>query len=109
MTTQYQAFRVLLRMQIHPGMERDFKRTWLDIGNAIAEHPANLRQWLMKSAEEEHTYYIMSDWIDEPQFRQFELSDAHLEHRKRLFPFRVDISMTTMHIVYTLDDTKVVA
>ncbi|WP_433254672.1 antibiotic biosynthesis monooxygenase family protein [Streptosporangium sp. CA-135522] len=93
------AFRVMLRMQINPGMERDFEQTWLGIGNVITEHPANLGQWLMRSAEEEGIYYIISDWLDEPRFREFETSAAHLEHRTKLHPYRSGGSMTTMHVV----------
>ncbi|MFC4587965.1 antibiotic biosynthesis monooxygenase family protein [Sphaerisporangium corydalis] len=93
------AFRVMLRMQINPGMEQGFEKTWLGIGDVITGHPANIGQWLMKSAEEEGIYYIVSDWVDEPLFRQFETSDEHLEHRKKLHPYRSGGSMTTMTVV----------
>jgi heme-degrading monooxygenase HmoA len=99
-------FRVLLRMQVHQGMERDFEETMRTIGDAIRRHPANLDQWLTKSAEEEGVYYVISDWIDEAQFRTFERSDEHLEHRKKLHPFRSGISMRTGHILYHLSATE---
>lgn len=95
-------FRVLLRMEIHPGLEADFERTWLEIGTVVTGHPANRGQWLLKSAEEEGIYYIISDWVDEPQFRQFEHSDQHLAHRVKLHPFRAGGAMTTMHVVHEL-------
>ncbi|WP_283133418.1 antibiotic biosynthesis monooxygenase family protein [Rhizohabitans arisaemae] len=96
------AFRVLLRMNIHPGMEREFEETWLRVGKAITDHPANLGQWLSRSEEEEHVYYVMSDWVDEPRFRAFETSDEHLEHRTKLHPYRSSGSMTTMSVVYAM-------
>jgi heme-degrading monooxygenase HmoA len=97
MTTE--AFRVMLRMQIKPGMEADFERVWLEIGDSVTSHPANLGQWLSRSAEEPGVYYIVSDWTDEPQFREFEHSDGHLTHRQKLHPFRSGGSMTTMHVI----------
>jgi heme-degrading monooxygenase HmoA len=97
-----QLFRVLLRLQINQGMERDFEQMWPRIGNAVTAHPANRGQWLLRGAGEPATYYIMSDWTGEPQFRAFEHSPAHAEHRKLLGRYRCAVSMTTMHVVYHL-------
>lgn len=101
------AFRVMLRMQIKPGLEADFERTWAEVGCSVTGHPANIGQWLSRSAEEEGIYYIVSDWVDEPRFREFELSDGHLEHRQKLHPFRSGGSMTTMHVIAHLDGVAV--
>ncbi len=100
-------FRVLLRMQIRPGMEADFEQTWLDVGGVITSQPANLGQWLMRGVEEAGVYYIISDWVDEPRFREFERSDAHVEHRRRLHPYRSGGSMTTTRVVYHLEGAGV--
>jgi heme-degrading monooxygenase HmoA len=93
------AFRVMLRMQIKPGQEEEFERTWAAVGDAVTRHRANLGQWLARSDEERGVYYIASDWVDEPQFRQFEHSEAHRRHRALLHPLRTGGSMTTAHIV----------
>jgi len=93
------AFRVMLRMQIKPGREAEFERTWAAVGDAVTRHRANLGQWLARSDEEQGVYYIASDWVDEPQFRQFEHSEAHRHHRALLHPLRAGGSMTTAHIV----------
>lgn len=95
-----QAFRVMLRMDIHPGMEKEFEETWYRVGKAIVDHPANLGHWLSRDAEDPSVYYVVSDWVDEPRFREFERSDDHLEHRAKLHPYRSGGSMTTMHVVY---------
>lgn len=94
-----QMFRVLLRMQIRDGAERDFERTWLEIGDAITGHPASLGQWLLRSEDEPDVYYIVSDWTDERSFREFEHSPAHVTHRERLHPYRSGGSMSTMRLV----------
>jgi heme-degrading monooxygenase HmoA len=102
MSTPQPVFRVLLRMQIRPGMAEEFERTWFDIGSSVTAHPANLGQWLARSEEEDSVYYIVSDWTDEPRFREFEHSEGHLAHRAKLHPFRSSGSMTTMQVVYTM-------
>ncbi|WP_328425480.1 antibiotic biosynthesis monooxygenase family protein [Streptomyces sp. NBC_00443] len=95
-------FRVMLRMQIKPGMETDFEKVWLEVGDSVTTHPANLGQWLSRSTEEDGVYYIVSDWMNEPLFREFETSDRHLEHRQKLHPYRSGGSMTTMQVVAAL-------
>jgi heme-degrading monooxygenase HmoA len=96
------SFRVMLRMQIKPGMEQQFEQTWLRVGEVITGHPANRGQWLARSLDEDGVYYITSDWVDEPRFREFERSDEHVQHRERLHPFRSGGSMVTMQIRHAL-------
>lgn len=102
-------FRVMLRMQIKPGAAAEFERTWADVGDSVTSHPANLGQWLARSNDEEGVYYIVSDWVDEPRFREFELSDKHLEHRQKLHPYRSGGTMTTMTVVAFLAPSATVA
>ncbi|MDQ0762622.1 antibiotic biosynthesis monooxygenase family protein [Streptomyces canus] len=96
------AFRVTLRMQVHPGRGADFERAWYDGASVITGRPANLGQWLSASAEEPDIYYIVSDWTDEDSFRTYEQSEEHLEHRSKLHPYRLSGSMTTMHVRYAM-------
>jgi len=88
-------FRVMLTMRVHPGLEEEFERTWLRIGDGITGNPANLGQWLVRSADEPSTYYIVSDWVNERLFREWEKTPGHLEHRKILHPLRASGSMLT--------------
>jgi len=88
-------FRVMLTMHVHPGREDEFERTWLQIGDGVTGHPANLGQWLVRSADEPSTYYIVSDWVNERLFREFEATPGHLEHRRILHPLRARGSMVT--------------
>jgi heme-degrading monooxygenase HmoA len=100
--TEYHAFRVTLRMQVHPGKGAEFEQAWQDGADVITSQPANLGQWLSKSADEENVYYIVSDWIDEPLFRAYELSQEHLDHRVKLHPYRESGSMATMHVLHEM-------
>lgn len=92
-------FRVMLRMQIKSGLENEFEKVWQDVGDSVTSHPANLGQWLSRADDEEGIYYIVSDWVNEPRFREFETSPRHLEHRQKLHPYRSGGSMTTMTVV----------
>jgi heme-degrading monooxygenase HmoA len=92
-------YRVLLRMQVKPGKEEQFEQAWRDGAQRIADEPANVAQWLSRSDDEVGVYYIVSDWVDEPSFRAYEVSARHRQHRARLQPYRSAGSMTTMTIV----------
>ncbi|GHD93806.1 antibiotic biosynthesis monooxygenase family protein [Streptomyces naganishii] len=95
------AFRVMLRLEIEPGREAEFEQAWLAGTDAVTGHPANLGQSL--SREPDGTYVIVSDWVDEPRFRQFEDSPAHLEHRATLHPFRKGGSFHVMEIRHAVE------
>jgi heme-degrading monooxygenase HmoA len=92
-------FRVVLRLRIHAGQEEEFERVWAANTAAVADHPANLGQFLARSADSESTYYIGSDWVDEPGFREFENSREHVEHRQKLHPYRSHGSIRMMRAV----------
>lgn len=91
-------FRVILRMEIRPGMGADFEATWTDVAGVIAAEPANLRQSLARSTDGSGDYFIISEWTSEPEFRRFECSEAHLHHRERLHPYRTGGQMWTMDV-----------
>ncbi|HKN55908.1 MAG TPA: antibiotic biosynthesis monooxygenase family protein [Amycolatopsis sp.] len=92
-------FRVMLRMEIKEGHGPAFESTWLEIGDSVTSHPANLGQWLSRSDDEPGVYYIVSDWVDEPGFRRFETSKRHIDHREKLHPYRCGGAMHTMQVV----------
>ncbi len=93
------AHRVVLRMEVVAGQEERFERAWHEGARLIAREPANLGQWLSRSADEHGVYYIVSDWVDRPSFLDYERSERHRLHRTRLHPYRRAGSMTTMDVV----------
>ncbi len=99
-------FRVMLTMEIRSGMEAEFERTWRSVGDAVTGHPANLGQWLMRDNDDPRIYHIISDWTDEPRFREFEHSAAHVTHRERLHPYRIKGSMATTTVVLRLEPSS---
>lgn len=94
-----QAFRVLLRMQAVAGRESDFESTWLEVGALVACQPGNLGQWLMRSQDDPSAFYVMSDWVDEAHFRDFEHGEVNAGNRRMLQAVRTSVSMTTMRVV----------
>jgi heme-degrading monooxygenase HmoA len=92
-------YRVLLRMEVVPGSEADFERAWHEGARLISQEPANIGQWLSRGDAEDGVYYIVSDWTDEPSFRDYEVSERHRVHRANLHPYRSAGSMTTMNLV----------
>lgn len=96
-------YRVLLRMEVRPGHEEQFERAWSEGAAEIAAEPANVGQTLARAqGDGESVYYIVSDWTDEPSFREYEVSERHRKHRARLHPYRSAGSMTTMTVVNRL-------
>jgi heme-degrading monooxygenase HmoA len=93
------AHRIVLRMEIVAGEEERFERAWREGARTIAREPANLGQWLSRSADEPGVYYIVSDWVDRSSFVEYERSERHRLHRARLHPYRRAGSMTTMDMV----------
>ncbi|MER6108913.1 antibiotic biosynthesis monooxygenase family protein [Streptomyces hirsutus] len=91
--------RVILRMEVFPELAGDFERTWGEVGEAISREPHNLGQTLVRDTEEQGVYWVLTDWTDEPRFRAFETSPAHVEHRQRLRPYRRGGSMNVTELV----------
>ncbi|MFE9253820.1 antibiotic biosynthesis monooxygenase family protein [Streptomyces sp. NPDC006879] len=86
-------------MEIFPEMAGDFEQTWGEIAQSIAYEPANLGQTLVRDTEEVGVYWVLTDWVDEPRFRAFELSARHVVHRQRLKPFRKGGGMNVTEVV----------
>jgi len=80
--------RVLVRTQIYPGMADEFERVYMETDADLADDPASLHRWLLRSATEENVYYIMSDWTSEEGFRAFEAGATHVAHAAKLYPYR---------------------
>ncbi|GAA3368928.1 antibiotic biosynthesis monooxygenase [Streptomyces sannanensis] len=96
-------FRVMLRMEIEPGQEAAFEKAWLEGTDAVTGHPASLGQSLAREEGPGSTYVIVSDWVDEPRFRAFENSPAHLEHRATLHPYRKGGSFHVMRVLHGIE------
>ncbi|GBP99896.1 antibiotic biosynthesis monooxygenase [Streptomyces spongiicola] len=101
MTERSGTFRVLLTVQVRPGMEADFEKVWAEGGKEVTAQPANLGHTLARGAGdgEGSVYYVVSDWTDRESFLGFERSPEHVRHREKLHPYRTGGSLATMHLV----------
>ncbi|MFB7328586.1 antibiotic biosynthesis monooxygenase family protein [Streptomyces sp. NPDC056190] len=99
--------RVILRMEIRPELAAEFERTWLEVARTIARRPANQGQTLVRDIVEPHVYHVLTDWASEAEFRAFELSEEHVENRRRLAPFRTGGDMTVSRVVHHLEPVAV--
>jgi heme-degrading monooxygenase HmoA len=99
-------FRVMLTLEVVPNLAAEFEQVWRDGAGIITGHPANRGHWLARSTATDHRYYIVSDWVDEESFRAFERSDAHLEHRARLHPYRRTGAFDTMRVFASAEPTR---
>src|SRR5262249_20063023 len=88
--------RVLLRIQVEAGREGEFERLWCGHAAAVGELPGNLGQYLLDGVGEDRTYYVITDWVDEANFRAFERSDLQQDFLRRLRPMRADGSMSLL-------------
>ncbi|MFI6207694.1 antibiotic biosynthesis monooxygenase family protein [Streptomyces sp. NPDC051041] len=95
------SFRVLLTVQVKPGMEEDFERVWSEGSKEVTAQAANLGHALARSAKpgEESVYFVVSDWTDKDSFLAFERSPEHVAHREKLHPYRSGGSLSTMRMV----------
>lgn len=96
-------FRVMLTMRIKPGMGEAFEAEWQRGTDAVTGHPANLGQSLARSTADPDTYYIVSDWVSESGFREFENGTAHIEHRERLHAYRSGATFDTLQLVMQIE------
>jgi heme-degrading monooxygenase HmoA len=99
MAAQAGAFRVLLTVQVKPGMEADFEKVWAEGSKEVTAQRANLGHTLARSAKEASVYYVVSDWTDRDSFLAFESSAEHVRHREKLHPYRTGGSLAMMHLV----------
>jgi heme-degrading monooxygenase HmoA len=92
-------FRMTLQIDVVPGREPEFERTWLGIAEAVGADPGNLGQWLLRDAQRPDRYLVVSDWLDEDRFRRFETSAAHVANRRALAAYRRGGAMHTTVVV----------
>ena len=99
MAVQPGTFRVLLTVEVKPGLEADFENVWAEGSKEVTAQRANLGHTLARSAKEASVYYVVSDWTDRDSFLAFESSVEHVRHREKLHPYRTGGSLAMMHLV----------
>ncbi|MGY1747251.1 FAD-dependent monooxygenase [Blastococcus sp. SYSU D00695] len=94
--------RTLLRMRTREGCEARFEEAWRAAAAEISRVPGNLRQELVRDADDPRTFVITSDWVDRDAVDAFGRSSARETLTAALRDLREDASRSTYEVLYTV-------
>jgi heme-degrading monooxygenase HmoA len=87
--------RTLLRMRTREGCEAEFQQAWRRAAEEISRVPGNLRQELLRDADDPQTFLITADWADRAAVDGFGRSSARETLTAALRNLREDASRST--------------
>src|SRR5688500_3583541 len=91
--------RATLTMKVKAGSEAEFEAAWRTVAEATRAAPGNVRQTLLRAADDESTFIISSDWESREAFGAFERSDEQDELTAPLRALRESASMRVDEVV----------
>ncbi|CCH85609.1 Monooxygenase FAD-binding protein [Modestobacter italicus] len=94
--------RTLLRMRTREGCEAEFEQSWRRAAVEISKVPGNLRQELVRDADDPRTFVITSDWVDRAAVDAFGRSSARETLTEALRELREDASRSTYELLHTV-------
>ncbi|MCZ2827249.1 FAD-dependent oxidoreductase [Modestobacter sp. VKM Ac-2986] len=94
------AVRTLLRMRVREGCEERFEEAWRTAAVAIAGEPGNVRQELMRDADDPRTFLIAGDWADRAAADAFGRSSAREALTAAMRDLREDADRSTYELRY---------
>ncbi|PZA19492.1 antibiotic biosynthesis monooxygenase family protein, partial [Modestobacter versicolor] len=97
-TTQGGAVRTLLRMRVREGCEAQFEEAWQAAAAQIAAEPGNVRQELLRDADDPRTFLIAGDWADRAAADAFGRSRARETLTAALRDLREDADRSTYEV-----------
>ncbi|HEY4602959.1 MAG TPA: antibiotic biosynthesis monooxygenase family protein [Blastococcus sp.] len=98
--------RTILRMRTREGCEAQFEEAWRQAAAEISKVAGNLRQELVRDADDPRTFLITADWIDRAAVDAFGRSSARELLTTALRDLREDASRSTYEVLYTVDAEK---
>ena len=93
------AVRTLLRMRVREGCEDQFEEAWRTAAVQIAGEPGNLKQELLRDADDPRTFLIAGDWADRGAADAFGRSAARESLTAALRELREDADRSTYEVV----------
>jgi quinol monooxygenase YgiN len=96
------AVRTILRMRTREGCEAQFEGAWRQAAVEISRVPGNLRQELMRDADDPRTFLITADWSDRAAVDAFGRSSARETLTTALRDLRDDASRNTYEVLATI-------
>ena len=103
---QQAAVRTILRMRTREGCEAEFAAAWRRAAAEIARVPGNLRQELIRDADDPRTFLITSDWTDRAAVDAFGRSSARDALTAALRDLREDAARNTYEVLATVQGEK---
>ena len=94
--------RTLLRMRTREGCEAEFEQSWRRAAEEISRVPGNLRQELVRDADDPRTFLITSDWVDRAAVDAFGRSSARDSLTAALRDLREDAARNTYEVLATV-------
>ena len=95
--------RATLTMKVRAGSEAEFEAEWRTVAESTRRAPGNLRQALLRSADDPSTFVITSDWVDRAAFGAFERSPEQDDLTAPLRALRESASMQVHELVVHVD------
>ncbi|MEX5721109.1 antibiotic biosynthesis monooxygenase family protein [Geodermatophilus maliterrae] len=99
MTTGDAGVRTMLRMRTREGCEEAFEAAWRRAADEISRVPGNLRQELVRDADDPRTFVITSDWTDRAAVDAFGRSSARETLTEALRDLREDAARNTYEVL----------
>ncbi|HEY4626645.1 MAG TPA: FAD-dependent monooxygenase [Blastococcus sp.] len=93
-------------MRTREGCEAQFEEAWRQAAAEISKVAGNLRQELVRDADDPRTFLITADWIDRAAVDAFGRSSARELLTTALRDLREDASRSTYEVLYTVDAEK---
>ncbi|MEH1125639.1 FAD-dependent oxidoreductase [Micromonospora sp. CPCC 206061] len=96
-------YRTILRMRAREGCEAAFESAWRTAAEEISRIPGNLRQELIRDAEDPRTFLITSDWSDPHALDAFGRSAVRDRLTAALRDLRESAERTTCQVLHTVE------
>ncbi len=86
-------------MQVREGHEAEFEAAWRTVADTTRSAPGNISQTLLRAADADRTFIIVSDWESREAFGQFERSPEQDDLTAPIRALRESASMRVDEIV----------
>lgn len=101
-----QCVRTVLRMRARAGCEHRFEQAWQEAAREISRVPGNLRQELIRDADDPRTFLIVSDWTDRAAVDGFGRTSTREKLTAALRDLREDAERHTYDVLHSVAGGK---
>ena len=95
--------RATLYIKVKPGREDEFQTAWASIAEEVRKDPDNLRQTLLRDADDPSSFIVTSDWRSREAFTRFERSPDQDELTAPLRDLRESGRMTVQDVLLHIE------